>query len=57
MNFGRLVGGVEWIQLAQDRERCQAVVKAVMKLRVLAPRSASIQNFTFLDRYLTLKIS
>jgi hypothetical protein len=32
-------GSVDWIQLAQDRDRCRAVVSAVMNLRVLAPRS------------------
>jgi hypothetical protein len=31
--------GVEWIRLAQDRDRWRAVVSAVMNLRVLAPRS------------------
>jgi hypothetical protein len=31
--------GVEWIQLAQDRDWWGAVVNAVMNLRVLAPRS------------------
>jgi hypothetical protein len=31
--------GVEWIHLTQDRDRWQAVVNAVMNLRVLAPRS------------------
>jgi hypothetical protein len=35
----RLVGGVEWIHLAQDRDHWWAVVNAVMNLRVLAPRS------------------
>jgi hypothetical protein len=30
-------GGVEWIHLAQDRDRWLAVVNAVMNLRVLAP--------------------
>jgi hypothetical protein len=32
-------GGVEWIQLAQDRDRWLAVVNAVMNLRVLVARS------------------
>jgi hypothetical protein len=32
-------GGVEWIHVAQDRDRWRAVVNAVMNLRVLAPRS------------------
>jgi hypothetical protein len=32
-------GGVEWIHLAQDRDRWRALVSAVMNLLVLAPRS------------------
>jgi hypothetical protein len=32
-------GGVVWILVAQDRDRWQAVVNAVMNLQVLAPRS------------------
>jgi hypothetical protein len=31
--------GVDWIRLAQDRDRWLAVVSAVMSLRVLAPWS------------------
>jgi hypothetical protein len=38
--LGRLVGGgVEWIHLAQNRDRQRAVANAVMNLRVLVPRS------------------
>jgi hypothetical protein len=33
------LGGVDWIQLAQDRDRLRAVVNTVMNLRVLVPRS------------------
>jgi hypothetical protein len=33
------LGDVDWIRLAQDRDRWRAVVSAVMNLRVLAPRS------------------
>jgi hypothetical protein len=32
-------GSVDWIHLAQDRDRWRALVSAVMNLRVLAPRS------------------
>jgi hypothetical protein len=32
-------GSVDWIQLAQDRDRWRAVVNTVMNLRVMAPRS------------------
>jgi hypothetical protein len=32
-----LVGGVQWIHLAQDRDRGRAVVNAVMNPRALAP--------------------
>jgi hypothetical protein len=33
------LGGVDWIRLAQERDRWRAVVSAVVNLRVLAPRS------------------
>jgi hypothetical protein len=33
------LGCVDWIRLAQGRDRWRAVVSAVMNLRVLAPRS------------------
>jgi hypothetical protein len=33
------LGGVDWMRLAQDKDRWRAVVSAVMNLRVLAPRS------------------
>jgi hypothetical protein len=33
------LGDVDWIRLAQYRERWRAVVSAVMNLLVLAPRS------------------
>jgi hypothetical protein len=30
---------VQWIQLAQDKDRCRVLVNEVVNLRVLAPRS------------------
>jgi hypothetical protein len=38
-SWGDWLGVVDWIRLAQDRDRWQAVVNAVMDLRVLPPRS------------------
>jgi hypothetical protein len=32
-------GSVEWIELAQGRDRWRALVNSVMDLRVLAPQS------------------
>jgi hypothetical protein len=37
--LGRLAWGVEWIKLAQDRDRWRALVNAAMNLRVLGQRS------------------
>jgi hypothetical protein len=40
MDLGEIgLGGLDWIRLAQDRDRWRAVVSAVMNLRVLAPQS------------------
>jgi hypothetical protein len=39
MDRRKIGWGVEWIHLAQDRDRWWAVVNAVMNLRVLAARS------------------
>jgi hypothetical protein len=39
MDLGEIDWGVEWIQLAQDRDRWRAVVNAVINLLVLTPRS------------------
>ena len=32
--FEKLVGGIDWIDQAQDRDRWRAVVNAVMNLRI-----------------------
>jgi hypothetical protein len=36
---------VEWVQLAQYRGRCRAVVNAVMNLRILAPLIMLVTNY------------
>jgi hypothetical protein len=45
---------LDWIRLAQERDRWRAVVRAVMNLRVLAPRiwlvSKDINKMKFLKR-------
>jgi hypothetical protein len=35
-------GSIDWIQLAQDRDRWRALVNTMMNLRVLAPRSSLV---------------
>jgi hypothetical protein len=35
------LGGVEWIQVAQDREQLWALVNTVVNLQVLAPELVS----------------
>jgi hypothetical protein len=42
---GLAEGAVECIQVAQDMDRCRALVKAVMDLRVLAPRSYILKYY------------
>jgi hypothetical protein len=42
--------GVEWIQLAQDRDRWRAPVDTVMNVRVLAPRSLLV-SYLHLQRF------
>jgi hypothetical protein len=39
VSLGDWLGSVDWIQLAQDRDRWRALVNTMMNLRVLAPRS------------------
>jgi hypothetical protein len=42
MDLGKIgVGGVDWIRLAQDRDRWRAVVSAVMNLRGFLPQGVS----------------
>jgi hypothetical protein len=39
IDLRKLAEGVEWIQLAKDRDRWRALVNTVMNLRVLVPQS------------------
>jgi hypothetical protein len=38
------MGSVEWIHLAQDRDRLWALVNAAMNLPVQAPRNVSLDR-------------
>jgi hypothetical protein len=40
-------GDVEWIQLAQDRDRWRALESTVMNLRALAPRSQYANRISY----------
>jgi hypothetical protein len=35
VNVGEILGGMDWIDLAQDRDKWKAIVNAVMNLRFL----------------------
>jgi hypothetical protein len=51
-------GDVDWIRLAQDRDRWRAavVLSAVMKLQVLAPRSYLVRRISYFQNFLFLNI-
>jgi hypothetical protein len=48
--------GVDWIRLAQDRYRWRAVVGAVMKLLVIAPRSELVNGVNFVSTVMNDRI-
>jgi hypothetical protein len=57
--IGRLAWGVDWIRLAQDRDRWPGVVNVVMNLRVHVTRSSEgchsrCNSMCRADRYLRM---
>jgi hypothetical protein len=50
-------GRVEWIHLAQDRDRWRAILNTVMNPRVLAPRSWCRFSVTFNVTLLTIHLT
>jgi hypothetical protein len=44
-------GSVDWIQLAQDRDRRRAVVNTAMNHRVLAPRSYLFKSRSYVTTH------
>jgi hypothetical protein len=51
-------GSIEWIQLAQDRDRWRALVNTALNLRVLAPQSyLVIYHFVFILRYMLIVLT
>jgi hypothetical protein len=47
---------VDWIQLAQDRNRWRAIVDAVMNLRVIASRSQLLMHFSYAPLRITTRL-
>jgi hypothetical protein len=51
MDFKKIGWGVEWIQLAQDRDCWRALVNVLMNLRVLTPQGYLVYNGIKVSRY------
>jgi hypothetical protein len=55
-SYGDWLEGVDWIRLAQDRDRWRALMNTVMNLRVLAPRSTTVRRMHMECPYIPLRI-